>query len=106
MAKLTKIFCSVCKKHIHRRNSWVRENFKLGLNSYCSKRCESIGRTKKKLVICENCGKEFMRIPSGLSPHNYCSGSCAAKVNNKKYPKKREIKFKTCVACGEKYRKS
>ncbi|MBU1137106.1 hypothetical protein KKD72_01920 [Patescibacteria group bacterium] len=106
MTKLAKILCSVCKKPIYRRAGWIKENLKLGLNSYCSKECKSIGRTQRRLIICENCGKEFARIPSAFSPHNYCSRHCAAKANNKKYPRKGNPKFKICIVCGQEYRKS
>jgi len=48
-----------------------------------------------------------MRKPSEISPHNYCSKSCAAIVNNKRYPKKHpKPEFRVCVRCGKKFRKS
>lgn len=41
-------------------------------------------------VNCENCGKEFNKFPNQIkkSPTNYCSRSCAAITNNKKFPKR------------------
>lgn len=52
--------------------------------------------------ICLNpaCGKTFS--PSKNSTGKYCSSSCAAKINNSLYPKKRKIqKNKACLYCGE-----
>ncbi len=56
------------------------------------------------MLICENCGKEFERRASDISPHNYCSQSCAAIVNNKKSPK-RKVKMGTCIKCGKSFKK-
>lgn len=53
-------------------------------------------------VICENpnCIKEFEKSNGEInkSKHHYCSSSCAAKVNNKKHPKRH--KEGTCAKCG------
>ena len=40
-------------------------------------------------VTCSNCGKEFNKNPSQIkrADNNFCSRSCAATVNNKKYKK-------------------
>lgn len=107
MTKLKKISCTNCKKPIYRSAGRINENLKLGHNFYCSKRCESQCRSKKRLLFCEHCGKSFMRTPHAISLHNYCSMSCAAKTNNKKYPK-RQAETKTCanVKCGKQFKKS
>jgi hypothetical protein len=102
---LRKVFCTNCKKAIYRSNGRVNENFKLGYNFYCSQKCECQYKTKKEKLICENCGKRFSRAPNDISPHNYCSRSCAAIVNNRKNPK-RKPQFKTCLNCGKQFRKS
>lgn len=106
MIKLKKVFCTVCKRPIHRSIGRINENLKLGHNFYCSRECESQYKNRKRLLACENCGKDFLRIPSEISPHNYCSKSCAAIMNNKKYPKIRKPKLKTCLRCGKPFRKS
>lgn len=54
---------------------------------------------------CENCGKEFSRLQSAKSEHNYCSRSCSATVNNKRYPK-RPAPPKFCGSCGKKFNKT
>ncbi len=105
MAKLKKVFCANCKKPIYRSTGRINENIKFEWNSYCSKKCLSQSRTKKILLVCENCSRCFQRIPSKISPHNYCSKSCATIVNNTKNPNKK-AKFKTCIKCGKQFKKS
>jgi hypothetical protein len=107
MAKLKRVFCKFCKTPIYRSNGRINENLKLGHNFYCSKKCLSKNKNKQQLLFCENCGKYFRRSPKEISPHNYCSQSCAAKVNNKKYPK-RKSKLKLCVniRCEKQFNKS
>ena len=108
MAILKKVFCKNCKKPIYRNIGRFNENLKFGWHFYCSRRCEYRYKTRRRKLICENCGKSFERELSQISSHNYCSQSCAAIMNNKKYPKTRRtiMLMLTCINCGEKYRKS
>jgi hypothetical protein len=52
-------------------------------------------------VKCNCCNKEFEKRISQVkkSPNNYCSRSCAAKVNNRIF-KKRNKKIKYCKNCS------
>ncbi len=101
------VVCSFCGKSFYKYAGHIKENLKLGHNFYCSLKCQSKYKTKKKMLICENCGKQFLRAPNDIAPHNYCSQSCAALVNNKRYPKKHlKPGFKICVKCNKKFRKS
>ena len=52
------------------------------------------------LVICENCDKKFTKrlVDIKKTKHNFCSRSCAASVNNRKYPKRHNEGF--CATCG------
>jgi signal recognition particle subunit SEC65 len=107
MVKLFKVFCKKCKKPIYRIKGRINENIRLRHNFYCSKKCEYEYKTKKKKFLCENCGKEFLRQPKDISPHNYCSRSCAMVVNNKRYPRNHlKPELKTCITCGKKFKKS
>lgn len=109
MAKLKRVFCATCKGTIYRSIGRFNEAKKFDWNQYCSKECLSKDRTKKRVLFCENCGKAFKRTPSEVSPHNYCSRSCAAIVNNKKCLKghaKIKPKLKICVKCDKPFRKS
>ena len=107
MADLRKTFCKNCKKPIYRSANRFNENIKFGWYFYCSRKCEFQYKTKKRKLACENCKKHFWRQINDISPHNYCSRSCAAIVNNKRYPRKRfEPELKTCMVCKNKFKKS
>lgn len=100
---LVKVKCAFCGKEYFRQAGRVNEAKKFGWNQYCSKECLAKDRTKKRVLICENCAKTFERAPNDVSPHNYCSQSCAAIVNNKRYPK-REVKLKICPVCQKQFK--
>ena len=109
MHKLKKSFCATCKKPIYRSTRRFNESVKFGWKTYCSKKCERQHKRIRQTLICENCGKSFERSPHAISPHNYCSQSCAAIVNNKKCLKGRariKPKLKACAECGKLCRKS
>jgi len=54
------------------------------------------------LLTCSNpsCGRTFKRTPSALlkSAASYCSRSCAVKINNSKFPKRKAL-IKQCGFC-------
>jgi len=85
--------CSVCGKILERRLNWILENERYGYKTYCSKKCQSKGKTTKVQCVCANprCKKEFSRELNDVSPHNYCSRSCAVAINNVLYPKRKKI---------------
>ena len=58
-------------------------------------------------VNCDCCGNNFNKSPQQIRVTKaiYCSKSCAAKINNKKYPKRRKIN-KKCKKCDEPIYKS
>lgn len=58
------------------------------------------------LVKCQCCDKEFNKSLNQIKkgPNNFCSRSCAAKINNKKFQKRAPAEFNTCM-CGKKIRK-
>ena len=100
MLKL-QIFCKSCNVPIYREKGRINENIKLGHNFYCSRKCEYKYKTKRKTLLCENnsCRKEFTKAVSTVLPHNYCSRSCAVRVNNQKFPKRGQG-FKVCANGG------
>jgi hypothetical protein len=74
------------------RSVQVRLN-KLGYYQNKSKTTETL--------ICTECGNEF--IGKIKDKRKFCSQSCGAKHNNKKYPKRANInKLKNCLHCGVK----
>ena len=113
MIGLVKIKCHFCHKQFHKEKRHFNWSRKLGHNSFCSKKCEAEYRLNGKWLVCENnnCKKRFYRNLAGISPFNYCSGSCAAIVNNQKYPKwpkrycticKKEFKNRDSKYCSTK----
>lgn len=98
MDRLHKVYCNLCGSTIYRSTGRINENIKFGQNFYCSRRCQYKNQTKGQKLSCENihCDKEVIRSPADISPHNYCSSSCAAQVNNQKFPK-RGPGFKFCA---------
>jgi len=107
MTELKKLFCVTCKKPVYRSAGRLHESVKFGWKTYCSRKCEYQYKSKKQTLTCENCGKNFERTPHAISPHNYCSHSCAMIVNNKRYPRRRlKPILKTCVKCEKQYKKS
>lgn len=101
---LVKVKCAFCGKEFFRPRGRFNEAKKFGWKQYCSKECLAKNRTKKRVLFCENCGKLFKRAPNNISPHNYCSQSCAAIVNNKKSPK-RKARMGACLKCGKSFKK-
>ena len=104
MLKLIEVKCRFCNKHFYKDQRHFNWNRKLGHNSFCSKQCESEFRKNGKWLTCSNkdCKKGFYRILSGVSPFNYCSMSCAAIINNQKYPK---WPIKYCKKCEKPFRR-
>ena len=102
---IEKPFCVHCGKAVYRDRGRMNENRKRDWRVYCSRKCEYQHKSKRRLLSCENCGKSFFRTPHEIFPHNYCSQSCAAIVNNGKNPK-RKPQFKDCFRCGKQFRKS
>ncbi|MDP3093867.1 MAG: hypothetical protein Q8N16_03835 [bacterium] len=104
MAKLIKIGCIQCGKSTFRSRGRMNENQKLGWKVYCSRKCEYQHKNRRQLLSCENCGKHLQRSPHAISPHNYCSQSCGAIVNNKKRPERNAKKIK-CKNCGKEFKR-
>ncbi len=84
--------CFWCREDFLKDNRHINENKKLGHKFYCSSICQYTAKNKLIDFICENknCNKKFAKQPSDISPHNYCSRSCAAIVNNAKDPKRQK----------------
>lgn len=50
---------------------------------FCSQKCHNNYHRNRQVLKCDFCGKTIVRTPAQISPHNFCSQSCAAKFNNK-----------------------
>ena len=109
MKKAIEIKCAHCGKPVRRSHGRINENRKFGWKVYCSRKCQGKHKKTRKNIVCEWCGKKFWRIISNISPHNYCSQSCAAIANNRKCLKghaKIEPKLKICKECDKRFKKN
>jgi hypothetical protein len=78
--------CIMCKKETSRPK-------------YCSLHCANSAPRRKIIkpqIQCQECGSDFS---SKTFSQKYCSRSCAAKKNNRIYPK-RVPKTSNCLLCG------
>jgi hypothetical protein len=98
-----KVRCDECQKIFTRSLRQVNEGKKFRWNSYCSSKCQSKAKNFQIRLVCSRtgCRKVFKRkraayLKSGIA---YCSRTCAAIVNNHKFPKKPGI-VKKCAYCG------
>lgn len=103
MAKQREVFCKFCDKKFFRANGRYNEAKKFNWNQYCSKKCLFQDRIRGRMLACENCGKNVLRVPSAISAHNFCSQHCSAIASNKH--RVRDLKMKVCLYCGNQYRK-
>ena len=96
------ITCTYCNKVLPRYIHWIKLNNNFNYNHYCSLKCSGKNKRRRRNLICLNpkCKNKFSRIPSGISPNNYCSRSCAAIINNTKFPKNPGLR-KNCKFCGK-----
>lgn len=98
---LSLVICSNCGKDFLKDNRHINENRKIGHKFYCSLKCQYAFKNQRIELICENpsCDNKFKRKPKNISPHNFCSRSCAMTINNKKFPK-RVAKIRKCEYCN------
>ncbi len=98
-----RVRCNFCKKTFLKERKHYNENAQLGHNFYCSRNCLYKAAVKQKELVCGNptCKKSFFRVPNDISASNYCSTSCAAIVNNKKYPR---WPRRFCKECGKEFK--
>jgi ribosomal protein S27E len=95
---MTKVRCKNCNKIFYRPNGRFNEAIKFGWNQFCSSKCLYKFKIKRIILKCENCGKKIIRTPNTVSPHNYCSHSCAAKIVNKNWAERGGKRIK-CEGC-------
>jgi len=103
---LIKVKCTFCGKEFLKTKGRINEAKKFGWKSYCSLSCQYKSRNKQQVFKCSNpkCTNFFSRAPHDIqSVNTYCSRSCAAIVNNSKYPK-RVAQIKECLHCGKDFK--
>lgn len=80
--KTIELECDNCKNKFDRRLAEVNNrNFK---NHFCSRKCKTDFTKTKKEILCMQCGKMALRVPSQLkkTKNSFCSRSCAGLYNN------------------------
>lgn len=99
--------CSGCKKRVYRSRGRINEAKKFGWKTYCSKTCQTSSRFTGNELTCPNphCNKTFYRPLNQTYRFNqsFCSRSCAATVNNSKFPKRRAATFQ-CAYCHQQFK--
>lgn len=75
-----KSLCKHCLKEIDKYQSYIvkgkRYYAKKKLNSYCSQKCTSLGRRKRKIINCLHCNKEFEVMSNKAKFRKFCSKTC------------------------------
>lgn len=97
---LEAVTCCWCGSDFPKDTRYINENKRLGHKFYCSIYCQSRFKNKQKELICGNCEATFKKKLSQVYLHNFCSRSCAATLNNSKYPKRTSIQ-RRCGYCNE-----
>ncbi len=100
--------CENCGAVFHKTKRYISKNSGI-IPKYCSQRCSKIAHQMEHVtVICEECGKEYCIEKCVYDRKKregsrfFCSGSCAAKYNNKKRPKKNKTSSaEICPVCGK-----
>lgn len=100
---MVKIRCHFCRKQFLTKRAYFVFNKKLGYNSFCSRGCHYKSKLRGRVLTCENpaCSAKLYRAPKDIMPRNYCSSSCAAIVNNQRYPKWPK---RYCAKCGKEFK--
>lgn len=82
---MVKLYCFNCKKSFERVKNQVQRAVKRRTAKYCSRTCARQSTSLSKNVVCENCGKMFLKqnVEILRSSKHFCSLSCAAKYNNR-----------------------
>jgi len=106
--RFVEVNCDYCGKTFSKEFRRFNEEKKYNWKIYCSLNCRKLSKNKQIQIKCGNphCDKYLFRIPSEIPANgtNYCSRSCAAIINNRKFPKKKPFKaLKTCKACGKEF---
>ena len=96
--------CAYCKTRFFKPQNRVNENKRLGHNFYCSRVCQGIFLKRTSFFFCENinCKVKFEKLRKEIGAHNYCSRSCAAVVNNQKFPR-RVVQSRSCRICNKQF---
>ncbi len=104
---LQTVQCTNCGKDFQRPRGRYNEAIKYGWKQFCSLDCQIKSKTTS---ITSKCGRRGCNnlVTRKLNEHlkfggAYCSQTCAAIVNNTKFPKKHAV-IKVCAYCGRNFK--
>ena len=105
---MPRVKCFGCGKDFRRSFTRLLEaKFRGWKHSYCSIACLGRSSRKRQRFVCANpdCDRIIERTPSDLikSIQVFCSRSCAAIINNSKFPK-RQARINTCEYCRKDFK--
>lgn len=104
---LIKVTCVTCSKTFSRSKGRINEAKKFGWKQFCSAKCLARSKMNGQMLVCINpkCRKRFYRAFRDINKEgrNFCSRSCAVKINNSRYPK-RKAPIKNCLYCGRTFK--
>ena len=84
METTTIVKCNYCNKEFSMILSHFKQSTNRNHNVYCSKKCMFESKTKKQLIQCKQCGKDFIKTFAEIkkTSNHFCCHSCAAIYNN------------------------
>lgn len=89
------ITCAHCEKLHWKEEHEIMRGIKNNSKFYCSRKCRDLASRKYLQINCANCQIVVTIKPAQIAKSKtgnfFCSKSCAAIFNNKKYPKKKKI---------------
>lgn len=100
--------CGNCGKTFYKTKRQISKNSGV-VPKYCSQRCSKIAHQAEYVTVaCEKCGKTY-QIEKCIYERKlkeesrfFCSSSCAAKYNNRAYPKRAKTSTEEiCPVCGK-----
>lgn len=105
------ILCSICNETFYRQRSVVQKvlrNSGEWTCQICLLKNRNI-KTKKKLIFCSCCKREFLRVPSAIRTKNYCSRKCKGIVHGMSMRQENHHGWKggllrlACNSCGDEF---
>lgn len=77
--------CKQCGKTFYKGKNEILRGIKgTKRHDFCSRRCNDDSNLCSVVLVCNCCGKEFLKYPSQIKrgKHNFCSQSCSAIYSN------------------------
>ena len=107
MSNTITLECEYCHNSFYRELKQHKYRLKKGISHvFCSNQCRAYFQRKSQKFSCSFCGqttiKNLAEINRNKTGNFFCNSSCAAKYNNRKFPK-RKMKDQECESCGSIY---